>query len=253
MAVIAAALCAAAVLLDPLDMFGGSDLPEAKKPSSESSQQFSDPVQAEGVSVQVPILLYHHISEDTLTQEQFQTEMQLLKDGGYHTVSFDQIFDFVEKGTPLPEKPVCLTFDDGYLSNYEIAYPLLKEYGMKATFFAIGATVGNTEHYKDTEFPITPHYSYEQAKEMSDTADFSKSREELEAATGKPVNVLAYPGGQFDALSESVLRSLGVKATLTIQPGKAKLTEGEPECLYLMNRFYVQPDTTEEAFLEWIS
>ena len=82
---------------------------------------------------------------------------------------------------------------------------------------------------------------------------FSKSREELEAATGKPVNVLAYPGGQFDALSESVLRSLGVKATLTIQPGKAKLTEGEPECLYLMNRFYVQPDTTEEAFLEWIS
>lgn len=122
MAVIAAALCAAAVLLDPLDMFGGSDLPEAKKPSSESSQQFSDPVQAEGVSVQVPILLYHHISEDTLTQEQFQTEMQLLKDGGYHTVSFDQIFDFVEKGTPLPEKPVCLTFDDGYLSNYEIAY-----------------------------------------------------------------------------------------------------------------------------------
>lgn len=168
---------------------------------------------------------------------------------------------------------------------------------MKATFFAIGATVGNTEHYKDTEFPITPHYSYEQAKEMSDsglvsiqshtfdmhqwapyepgdrvrnnilrwkdeteeeytealTADFSKSREELEAATGKPVNVLAYPGGQFDALSESVLRSLGVKATLTIQPGKAKLTEGEPECLYLMNRFYVQPDTTEEAFLEWIS
>lgn len=93
MAVIAAALCAAAVLLDPLDMFGGSDLPEAKKPSSESSQQFSDPVQAEGVSVQVPILLYHHISEDTLTQEQFQTEMQLLKDGGYHTVSFDQIFD----------------------------------------------------------------------------------------------------------------------------------------------------------------
>ena len=169
MAVIAAALCAAAVLLDPLDMFGGSDLPEAKKPSSESSQQFSDPVQAEGVSVQVPILLYHHISEDTLTQEQFQTEMQLLKDGGYHTVSFDQIFDFVEKGTPLPEKPVCLTFDDGYLSNYEIAYPLLKEYGMKATFFAIGATVGNTEHYKDTEFPITPHYSYEQAKEMSDS------------------------------------------------------------------------------------
>lgn len=50
-----------------------------------------------------------------------------------------------------------------------------------------------------------------------------------------------------------MLRSLGVKATLTIQPGKAKLTEGEPECLYLMNRFYVQPDTTEEAFLEWIS
>ena len=275
LAVIAAALCAAAVLLDPLDMFGGSDLPEAKKPSSESSQQFSDPVQAEGVSVQVPILLYHHISEDTLTQEQFQTEMQLLKDGGYHTVSFDQIFDFVEKGTPLPEKPVCLTFDDGYLSNYEIAYPLLKEYGMKATFFAIyeqakemsdSGLVSIQSHTFDMHqwAPYEPgdrvrnnilRWEDETEEEYTEalTADFSKSREELEAATGKPVNVLAYPGGQFDALSESVLRSLGVKATLTIQPGKAKLTEGEPECLYLMNRFYVQPDTTEEAFLEWIS
>ncbi|MBQ7935236.1 MAG: polysaccharide deacetylase family protein, partial [Clostridia bacterium] len=69
-------------------------------------------------------------------------------------------------GGILPEKPVCITIDDGYLSNYEIAWPILKQYGMKATIFAIGSSVGDTQYYKDTLYPITPHFSYEEAEEM---------------------------------------------------------------------------------------
>ena len=67
---------------------------------------------------------------------------------------------------PLPQKPILITFDDGYLSNYTLAFPILQKYRMKATIFVIGATMGNTEHYKDTDYPITPHFSAQQAREM---------------------------------------------------------------------------------------
>lgn len=250
---------------------------------------------------EVPILLYHHITEDpndnAITPQQFERQMELLKAGGYETVTFDEMIDYVEKGIELPQKAVCITFDDGYKSNYEIAYPILKEYGMKATIFVIGATVGNTEHYKDTEFPITPHFSFEEAKEMVDSGvisiqshtydmhqwadyetgerirknilklegeteeeyrtalrnDFTRSKEEIEQATGEKVNVLAYPGGSYDDLSQAVLSSQGVKATLSIRPGKAVLVKGLPQSLYAMKRFYVRPSTDEKEFLEWLN
>lgn len=256
-------------------------------------------------SQKIPILMYHNICEDpnspdisqnTISRKQFEEEMKQLISMGCNTVSFEQMIDYVENGTPLPKNPVCITFDDGYLSNYEIAFPLLKKYRMKATIFVIGATVGNTEHYKDTDFPITPHFNYEQAKEMSDSGlisiqshtydmhqwaeyetgdrirknilklgneteeeyksflenDFNRSRSEIEGATGKPVNILAYPGGSYDVRSQRILSSMGVKATLTISSGKATLVRGVSKSLLQMNRFYVNPETTLEIFRRWV-
>jgi peptidoglycan/xylan/chitin deacetylase (PgdA/CDA1 family) len=71
----------------------------------------------------------------------------------------------VEKGIDLPEKPVLITFDDGYSSNYELAYPILKKYNMSGVINVIGVSVGK-DTYKDTGKPITPHFSYEEAGEM---------------------------------------------------------------------------------------
>lgn len=130
-----------------------------------------------GIKVTLPIFLYHNVckdsesasvSQNTITRKQFEGEMKLLLSLGYQTVSFDQLIAFVEKGTALPKKPVCITFDDGYLSNYEIVFPILKKYKLKATIFAVGATVG-AKTYKDTGVPIVPHFSYAQAKAMSDS------------------------------------------------------------------------------------
>lgn len=63
---------------------------------------------------------------------------------------------------------MCLTFDDGYSSTYELAFPLLKEFEMKATVFVIGVSVGK-DTYKDTGLPMTPHFTWEQAREMADS------------------------------------------------------------------------------------
>lgn len=114
--------------------------------------------------------MYHHIADGrtntTISAENFEAHIKALHDAGYNTVTVKDMIEYVYSGTDLPEKPVCITFDDGYLSNYETAYPILKKYDMTATVFAIGVSVGATEHYKATDYPITPHFSFEQAREM---------------------------------------------------------------------------------------
>lgn len=122
----------------------------------------------------VPILLYHGISKQKtdsdmdVSVEAFENQIKSLYENGYQAVSFQQLYDYVEKGIELPEKPVVITFDDGYLNNYELAMPILEKYNMNATIFIIGVSVGK-DTYKDTGKPITPHFTIEQAKEMIDT------------------------------------------------------------------------------------
>jgi peptidoglycan/xylan/chitin deacetylase (PgdA/CDA1 family) len=128
-------------------------------------------------TTKLPILMYHNISKDgegsaTIAEAAFEAQIAALSKAGYTAVSFDELMAYVKSGAELPDKPVLITFDDGYLSNYEIAYPILKQYGMKATIFAIGSSVGKSV-YKDTEYEIIPHFDYQQAKEMSDSGIIS--------------------------------------------------------------------------------
>lgn len=123
----------------------------------------------------VPILLYHHLDEEqeesgtVLSPEKFRHQMDLLCENGYQAVSFEDLIAYVENGTPLPENAVVITFDDGYYSNYQYAYPILKERNLSATIFAIGSSVGHMEYYKDTSFPITPHFGGKELREMVDS------------------------------------------------------------------------------------
>ncbi len=123
-------------------------------------------------TVEVPILMYHHLTEkpaqDTeLSPGLFASHMEALARAGYAAVSFQEMIAYVQRGEPLPANPVCITMDDGYLSNYELALPILEKQGMKATVFAIGSSVGHTAYYKDTDHPITPHFSWDQARAMT--------------------------------------------------------------------------------------
>ncbi len=118
----------------------------------------------------VPVLLYHHVDkvgkgDSTISLKHFKRHMGLLAEAGYNTVTVSELADYVYGIAPLPENPVCVTFDDGYKSNYTLAFPFLKDNNLKATIFAIGCSFGKST-YKDTGIPIIPHFSYEEAKEM---------------------------------------------------------------------------------------
>lgn len=116
-------------------------------------------------AAEVPVLLYHHLDPEAdgsnsmvVTPATFERQIRTLHDAGYTGVSIEELQNYVHYGTALPGRPIVITFDDGYLSNYEYAFPILQKYNMKATIFVIGSSVGHTEFYKDTTYPITPHF-----------------------------------------------------------------------------------------------
>nr|WP_325242573.1 polysaccharide deacetylase family protein [uncultured Oscillibacter sp.] len=84
----------------------------------------------------LPVLMYHHVVPDgqkcnemTVTAGRLEQDLRWLAENGYETVLPREL----AAGEPLPEKPVLITFDDGYRSNYELAYPLLQKYQARAT------------------------------------------------------------------------------------------------------------------------
>lgn len=103
-------------------------------------------------STGIPVLNYHQINDEdvnalTVPTAEFAREMDYLAENGYHTITPKQLTDYLTRGTPLPAKPILITFDDGYLDNYVNAYPILKERGMVATIFLVSDYMGRFDKY----------------------------------------------------------------------------------------------------------
>src|SRR5437867_12744919 len=95
----------------------------------------------------------------------FDEQMNYLHQERYTTISLDDFLAFQEGRKSLPAKPIILTFDDGFMSNYLYAFPILKKYGMKATIFVtLDPNCQNFRKYADVDLPLTR----EQMIEMSD-------------------------------------------------------------------------------------
>lgn len=258
--------------------------------------QEASPAAAETYSAQVPILMYHNLAQegsgnDTISVQRFEEHLAALQDAGYTTITFQDLLAYVEQGTELPEKPVLLTFDDGYESNYTLAYPLLQQYQMKATIFVIGVSMGK-DTYKDTGQAMIPHFTQEQAAEMEasglvaieshgydmhevqgrdpepirvgilpreDESEWDYAaflREDCQAMTdllGTTPGVLAYPYGYASELSEVVLHEMGIYATVTIEEKVNTIVKGLPQSLRQMGRFYMTEAISAPELLSMLS
>jgi len=117
--------------------------------------------------------MYHHFADEgppgtVISAELFERQISALQDAGYNAISFEELVAFVYDGAPLPERPIIVTIDDGYLSVYETAFPILYEHSTKATVFIIGVSHGRNT-YKDTGHPIIPRFGDAEAIEMFET------------------------------------------------------------------------------------
>ena len=118
----------------------------------------------------VAILMYHAFTEDEADTgslytpaSEFARQLSALRDAGYTSVGYADLIEFVNGDGRLPEKPLLISIDDGYQNNLDLAAPLLETYGFCANIAVIGVSIGRTT-YKDTDIPITPHFSLEDAR-----------------------------------------------------------------------------------------
>ncbi|MGM9945971.1 MAG: stalk domain-containing protein, partial [Lysinibacillus sp.] len=120
--------------------------------------------------VQVPVLMYHHFDPNfqngvTADPAVFEQQMILLKNEGYTTLTTQDLIAITKGEQLMPKKPIMITLDDAYESNYQYVYPVLKKLNMKATIFVI---TGYIEHPEIDNIPI-PKMTWDMMKEMSDS------------------------------------------------------------------------------------
>ena len=248
-------------------------------------------------TAKIPVLMFHHITDTVssdveITPEVFAMQMRALRDNGFTTITLRELVDYVDYGAPLPERPIIITFDDGYLSVYEHAFPVLERYGMRATVFVIGSAVG-TSYYRDTGYPTIPKFCFEQARRMrgviciqSHTYDMhqwaplepGRAREDIlrwddeneadyieilredhrliSAAIyrelGQEVFAVAFPHGVYDTLSTAVLQSVGVRVTFSTRRGVNTVIKGLPQSLLSLYRINVPDHMSTDRLLELI-
>ncbi len=247
--------------------------------------------EAKQEGIPVSILMYHSILKDpqragmhVLSPDTLEQDMKYLKDHGYTTVSIQQLADYVYKDIPLPEKPVVLTFDDGYLNNLTYVLPLLEKYEMKATISIVGAYTEQAEKEDDEN----PNYAYLKKQRIAELAQSewveigahsydmhgqqerkgsAKNKGEstgqyqalfradterclaLLAECGIQAKVYAYPYGAISAESEPVLKDLGFCASLSCREKPNYITK-DPDCLWQLGRYNRPSGVSTETFMQ---
>ena len=107
----------------------------------------------------VPVFMYHTVGRPhptwlwrflTLEFEKFDQQMATLKRMGCHSVTLDELYDYMANGTPLPNNPFVLTFDDGYLDSWVTVAPILKKYGFRGTVYMNTEFVDPVEENRPT-------------------------------------------------------------------------------------------------------
>jgi peptidoglycan/xylan/chitin deacetylase (PgdA/CDA1 family) len=195
-------------------------------------------------TARVPILMYHYISEPpadadvyrrdlSVTPENFEAQLAWLRSQGYQTIKLSDLVYHMTLGWPLPDKPVILTFDDGYRDNYTQALPLLRKYGYVGTFFLVTKPIDDgdpayltwdmVKEMHRAGMDIEPH-GYRHYDLRDKDIDFLVyeivgAKEAIEARTGETARFFSYPSGSYDDQTVAVLKSAYFWAAVTTAQG----------------------------------
>jgi len=238
----------------------------------------------------IHVLMYHHFHTErsdstTVTADRFREHLDALIRAGYETITEEDLYQFkIDPDYRLPRKPLLITIDDGYENNYEIAYPILKEKGLRATIYVITS-------YRGQKPGVNLHFGWEKAREMYDSGvinieshthnlhyyktpgrrsgaailarldgedekayrsrileDLKTSRDLIREHLGKESISLAYPYGIYDQTVLDLARQAGFKLHVTIREG-ANVRDGK----LLINRFNADGRYTGEQLVRLLN
>ena len=241
--------------------------------------------------IPLPVLMYHSVCEKaptdySVTPDQLESDLAWLRNNGFNSVSAEQVINYAYGHGELPDKPVLITFDDGFYNNLSLALPLLEKYDMRAVVSIVG-------RYTDDYAPADPHtdsYSYLTWSDVSELIaskrieigshtydmhsrtngrqgcaklptesdeeyistlrnDIGILRTELHQNCGIVPTVFAYPYGALCRESLPVLRDSGILMTLTCREGMNYITR-DPDCLYGIFRYNRSGLLTTSEYME---
>lgn len=190
------------------------------------------------------ILCYHRVNDEkkdylSVPVAQFRAQMKFLSEQGYHTVSLSELL-----AGKVDDKSVVITFDDGYLDNYEQAFPVMREYGFKGTIFLIAQKIGEDSFLKLSQIEEMGKANFEFGSHtLSHPRLITLTREQklhelgdskfvLEKLLGRPCDTFCYPFGQYDSETVNLVRGVGYQAACSNLPG---VNAGVPDP-YLLQR-----------------
>ena len=231
-------------------------------------------------AVRVPIVMYHLVLKDparagkyVIPPETLENDLKWIRDNGYQTVTSEDLIDFVHRGTPLPEKPIVLTFDDGYTNNHTYAYPLLEAYGMRAVLSVIGSVSDRYTALGD-ENPNYANLTWERVRELAESGvfeiqnhtydlprndgprkgckrlvgesaeayqgmllrDLQQNQDAIERAIGTRPRTFVYPFGAISPESLEVVKKAGFLASFSCEEGINELRFADTDGLFLLKR-----------------
>lgn len=195
-------------------------------------------------SLFLPVLVYHHIGTPLqkmtsaeksffIEPEWFEKHLQYLAQHNFKTVRFSDIADYFSRGTPIPERAVIISFDDGWKSAVEWAYPLLQKYNMTATVFiptkliaekpgkGMRMSWNDLVKLRDAGWEIGSHSLWHPylTKSRKVKLEVEESKKILEEKLGISVTTFAYPFGASNEQIEKTVRETGYSTARSYTSG----------------------------------
>ena len=190
--------------------------------------------------LRIPIAIYHsvrpHIKGESAYQEMYDVtpellaeQVEYLREKGFTNVTFAEVADYFDHGTPLPSKPVILSFDDSWRNQYRYALPVLKKAHATSTFYVFTNSIDNGNHLsleeikeiKNAGMEIGSHtklhpYLNEIASAAILADEIDGSKKILEKKLGSTITTFAYPFGEHASSSIDEVERSGYKTARSI-------------------------------------
>lgn len=229
--------------------------------------------------VRLPIIMYHQILKDkntwgkyVISPNDFEKDLIYFVENGYTSITMQDLIDFAYNDKELPEKPIMITFDDGYLTSKVYVLPLLKKYNLKAVVSIVGEFTDRFSENKDERISYA-HVTWDDVNELINSGyieiqnhsynmhktskrkgitklkkesleDYRKAlnndilhmQDLIESKTGYKPLAFTYPFGSVCKDAEPILRDMGFLALLTCNEG-VNMLSGDKEELFSLKRY----------------
>lgn len=241
--------------------------------------------------IELPVIMYHGIRKDSSAQneyvispQEFESDLKYLKENGYTTIVVQDLLDYFEKSKPLPEKPIMLTFDDGYYNNFTYAFPLLKKYGSKIVLSPIGKYIDEYQESGDKN-PAYAQANWDDLRIMTQsglvelqnhtyslhsskgrvgvskkcgesdeaytkliTDDISLLNKRMSEELNITPTAFVYPFGKKTDIAEQVVKDMGFKASFDCEGKMNRISSSDD--LYNIHRFIRPHNASSKSFFE---